>query len=35
MIGNARFSTHSQPVGFALEAGSMRVARWRRLDFPL
>ena len=26
MIGIARFSMHSHPVGFALEDGSMRVA---------
>lgn len=31
MIGNARFCTHSQSVGFALKDGSMRVARWRQV----
>jgi hypothetical protein len=33
VIGNARFSTQSQPVGFALKDGSMRVARWRQVWF--
>jgi hypothetical protein len=31
VIGNARFSTHSHPVGFALKDGSMRVARWHQV----
>ena len=33
MIGNARFSTHSQPVGFALESGSTRVAPCCQIRF--
>ena len=33
MIGNARFSTQSHPVGFAEKDGSMRVARWRQVWF--